>query len=90
MSIRNAFAPVALALIVFAGAAALRHAFLSDMIPTVAWDQEPRSLCALGAAFLLCSIQNISLVVGAMVVVATLGERSDQQAVQPLRVPGRN
>jgi hypothetical protein len=90
MSIRTASGPVALALIVFAGALALRHAFLSDMIPVVAWDQEPRSLWALGAAFLLCSIQYISLVVGALVVVATLGQRSDQQAVQPLHVSSRN
>ena len=86
MSNRRVLAQVALALVVFAGALALRRMFLYDMMPAVAWDQEPRALWALGAAFLLCSIQYIALVVGALIVVATLGQRSEQHAVRPLKV----
>jgi hypothetical protein len=86
MSSRRVFTQVALALMVFAGALALRRMFLYDMMPAVTWDQEPRALWALGIAFLLCSIQYISLVVGALIIVATLGQRSEQHAARPLKV----
>ena len=54
-----------LSLVAFAAAFVLRRLFLSDVMP-VSWDQEPQSLWALGAAFLLRSIENIASVVAAI------------------------
>jgi len=63
----------ALALIVFAVAFGLRRIFFWDVVP-VSWDQEPQSLWALGAAFLLRSLENVAAVVAglALVVAAAL------------------
>jgi len=74
MSLRVACRLFILSLVVFAAAFALRRMFLWDVMP-VSWDQEPQSLWALGAAFLLRSIENIASVVAAIVLafVCTLG-----------------
>jgi hypothetical protein len=55
----------ALAVIVFAVAFGLRRTFFWDVMP-VSWDQEPQSLWALGAAFLLRSLENIAGVVAGL------------------------
>jgi len=62
-----------LAVIVFAVAFGLRRTFFWDVMP-VSWDQEPQSLWALGAAFLLHSLENIAGVVAglALIVAAAL------------------
>ena len=65
MSAQVIFKVLVCSLVVFAVAFALRRAFLWDVMP-VSWDQEPQSLCALGAAFLLRSIENIAIVVAAI------------------------
>ena len=57
-----------LALIVFAVAFGLRRTFLWDVAP-VSWDQDPQSLCALGAAFLLRSLENIAAVVAGLALI---------------------
>jgi hypothetical protein len=62
MSIGTALKLFVLALIVFAVAFGLRRTFLWDVV-SVSWDQEPQSLWALGAAFLLRSLENIAAVV---------------------------
>jgi len=74
MSLRSACKLFVLSLLVFAAAFALRRAFLWDVMP-VSWDQEPQSLWALGAAFLLRSIENVAAVIAAIVLafVCTLG-----------------
>jgi hypothetical protein len=54
-----------LAVIVFAVSFGLRRAFFWDVVP-VSWDQEPQSLWALGAAFLLRSLENIAGVVAGL------------------------
>jgi hypothetical protein len=59
MSIGNALKLFALALIVLGVAFGLRRAFLWDVTP-VSWDQEPQSLWALGAAFLLRTLENVA------------------------------
>jgi hypothetical protein len=74
MSIRAALQLFVLSLIVFAAAFALRRTFFADVMP-VSWDQEPQSLWALGAAFLLRSIENISAVVGAIAFVVAIALR---------------
>jgi hypothetical protein len=62
-----------LAVIVFAVSFGLRRTFFWDVVP-VSWDQEPQSLWALGAAFLLRSLENIAGVVAglALIVAAAL------------------
>ena len=62
-----------LAVIVFAVAFGLQRTFFWDVMP-VSWDQEPQSLWALGAAFLLRSLENIAGVVAglALIVAAAL------------------
>ncbi len=74
MSLRAALQLFVLSLIVFAAAFALRRTFFADVMP-VSWDQEPQSLWALGAAFLLRSVENIASVVAAIMLafVCTLG-----------------
>jgi hypothetical protein len=57
-----------LALIVFAVAFGLRRTFLWDVMP-VSSDQAPQSLWALGAAFLLRSLENIAAVVAGLAVI---------------------
>ncbi|MDR3420060.1 MAG: hypothetical protein P4L80_02265 [Xanthobacteraceae bacterium] len=73
MSVRVVLRLFFLSAVVLAVALALRRAFLWDVMP-VAWDQEPTSLWALGAAFLLRSIENLTAAVGviALVVAAAL------------------
>ena len=73
MSISTALRLFVLALIVFAIAFGLRHTFFWDVTP-VSWDQEPQSLWALAAAFLLRSLENIAAVVAglALIVAFTL------------------
>jgi len=65
MSIGNALKLFALALIVFGVAFGLRRAFLWDVTP-VSWDQEPQSLWALGAAFLLRTLENVAAAVAGL------------------------
>ncbi len=65
MPVRNALKLMLLSLVVFAAALALHRMFLWNVTP-VSWDQEPQSLWALGAAFLVRSIENIAAVVGAV------------------------
>jgi hypothetical protein len=61
-----------LAVIVFAVAFGLRRTFFWDVMP-VSWDQEPQSLWALGAAFLLHSLENIAgVVAGVALIVAAM------------------
>jgi hypothetical protein len=57
------------ALIVFAVAFGLRRSFFWDVTP-VSWDQEPQSLWALGAAFLLRSLENIAAAVAGLTLIA--------------------
>ncbi len=73
MSPRIALKLYILSVLVFAAAFAVRHAFFWDVTP-VSWDQEPQSLWALGAAFLLRSLENIAAVVAglALIVAFTL------------------
>lgn len=74
MSVRTALKLFALALIVFAVAFGLRRTFLWDVTP-VSWDQEPQSLWALGAAFLLRSLENIAAVVAGLTLIAAAALR---------------
>jgi hypothetical protein len=69
MSIGAALKLFVLALIVFAVAFGLRRSFFWDVTP-VSWDQEPQSLWALGAAFLLRSLENIAAVVAGLTLIA--------------------
>jgi hypothetical protein len=74
MSVRTALRLFGFAVIVFAVAFGLRRAFFWDVMP-VSWDQEPQSLWALGAAFLLRSLENIAAVVAALTLVAAAALR---------------
>jgi len=74
MSIRAALKLFVLSLVVLAAAFAVRRMFFWDVMP-VSWDQEPQSLWALGAAFLLRSIENISAVVVAIALVVAAALR---------------
>jgi hypothetical protein len=47
----------------------LRRSFFWDVTP-VSWDQEPQSLWALGAAFLLRSLENIAAAVAGLTLIA--------------------
>ena len=69
MSIGAALKLFVFALIVFAVAFGLRRSFFWDVTP-VSWDQEPQSLWALGAAFLLRSLENIAAVVAGLTLIA--------------------
>ena len=68
MSIGTALKLFVLAVIVFAVAFGLRRAFFWDVTP-VSWDQEPQSLWALGAAFLLRTLENIAAVVAGLTLI---------------------
>ena len=74
MSIGAALKLFVLALIVFALAFGLRRTFFWDVTP-VSWDQEPQSLWALGAAFLLRSLENIAAVVAGLTLIVTAALR---------------
>ncbi len=65
MSVRVVLRLMVLSLLVFAAAFALRRIFLWDVMP-VSWDQEPTALWQLGLAFLLRSIENLAVAVGAI------------------------
>jgi hypothetical protein len=69
MSIGTALKLFVFALIVFAVAFGLRRSFFWDVTP-VSWDQEPQSLWALGAAFLLRSLENIAAAVAGLTLIA--------------------
>jgi hypothetical protein len=69
MSIGAALKLFVFALIVFAVAFGLRRSFFWDVTP-VSWDQEPQSLWALGAAFLLRSLENIAAAVAGLTLIA--------------------
>jgi hypothetical protein len=71
MSIRAMLKLFVLALIVFAVSFGLRRAFFWNVTP-VSWDQDPQSLWALGAAFLLHSVENIAAVVGILALAVAL------------------
>jgi len=66
MSVRIALKLFVISLIAFAAAFALRQTFFGDVTP-VSWEQEPQSLWALGAAFMLRTIENVAAVVAAIV-----------------------
>jgi hypothetical protein len=68
MSIGTALKLFVLAVIAFAVAFGLRRAFFWDVTP-VSWDQEPQSLWALGAAFLLRTLENIAAVVAGLTLI---------------------
>jgi len=68
MTTRTALKLFVLALLVFAVAFALQRAFFWN-VAAVSWDQEPQSLWALGAAFLLRSIENLSAIVAVLALV---------------------
>jgi hypothetical protein len=74
MSVGTALKLFGLALIVFAVAFGLRRTYFWDVTP-VSWDQEPQSLWALGAAFLLRSLENIAAVVAGLTLVAAAALR---------------
>jgi hypothetical protein len=74
MSVGTALKFLGLALIVFAVAFGLRRTFFWDVTP-VSWDQEPQSLWALGAAFLLRSLENIAAVVAGLTLIAAAALR---------------
>lgn len=74
MSVRTALRLFGLAVIVFAVAFGLRRTFFWDVMP-VSWDQEPQSLWALGAAFLLRSLENIAAVVATLTLIAAAALR---------------
>ena len=69
MSIGAALKLFVFALIVFAVAFGLRRSFFWDVTP-VSSDQEPQSLWALGAAFLLRSLENIAAAVAGLTLIA--------------------
>ena len=71
MSIRAALKLFIVALMVFAVTFGIRRALFWDVTP-VSWDQEPQSLWALGAAFLLHSVENMAVVVAALALVVAL------------------
>ena len=66
MSIGTALKLFVLAVIVFAVAFGLRRAFFWDVTP-VSWDSQ--SLWALGAAFLLRTLENIAAVVAGLTLI---------------------
>jgi len=68
ISIATVLKLFAFALIIFAVAFGLRRTFLWDVTP-VSWDQDPQSLWALGAAFLLRSLENIAVVVAGLALI---------------------
>jgi len=68
MSIASALKLFVLALIVLAVAFGLRRTFFFDVMP-VSWDQDPQSLWALGAAFLLRTLENLALVVAVLALI---------------------
>jgi hypothetical protein len=74
MSISAALKLFVLALIVFVLALGLRRILLWD-VTTVSWDQEPQSLFALGAAFLLRSLENIAAVLAGLTLIAAAALR---------------
>jgi hypothetical protein len=74
MSVGTALKLFGLALIVFAVAFGLRRSFFWNVTP-VSWDQEPQSLFALGAAFLLRSLENIAAVVAGLTLIAAAALR---------------
>jgi hypothetical protein len=68
MSIRTVLKLFVLALIVFVVAFAVRRTLFWDVTP-VSWDQEPQSLWALGAAFLLRSVENLAAIVAVLALI---------------------
>ena len=68
---RAAINLLALDVAVFAVAFAVRRLFLSDVMP-VSWEQEPQPTLALQAAFLLRAIENVTIIVAAIMLAAAL------------------
>ena len=62
------------ALIAFAVAFGLRRAFFWD-VARVSWEQEPQSLWALGIAYLLCTVENITAVVAGLALTVAVALR---------------
>jgi hypothetical protein len=71
MSIASALKLFVLALIVLAVAFGLRRTFFFDVMP-VSWDQDPQSLWALGAAFLLRTLENLAVVVAVLALIVAV------------------
>jgi hypothetical protein len=71
MSMRSALKLFALSLMVFAVTFGVRRVLFWDVMP-VSWGQDPQSLLALGAAFLLLSVENIAVVIAALALVVAL------------------
>ena len=63
--VRLALKVLVLSLFVLAAAFALRRAFLWEVMP-VSWHQPPQPSLALQAAFLLRTIENLAVIVGAI------------------------
>jgi hypothetical protein len=57
---------LALAVLAFAAALALRWAFLWDIAP-VPWEEHPQAVWALEAAFLLRTVENVAAIVAVIV-----------------------
>jgi hypothetical protein len=74
MSIASALKLFVLALIVLAVAFGLRRTFFFDVMP-VSWDQDPQSLWALGAAFLLRTLENLAVVVAVLALIVAGASR---------------
>jgi hypothetical protein len=68
MTIRAVVKLLILALTVFAIAFGVRRALFWDVTP-ISWDQDPQSLWALGAAFLLHSVENIAAFVAVLALI---------------------
>jgi hypothetical protein len=77
MSIRTVLKLFVLALAVYVVAFGARRLFFWDVTP-VSWDQEPQSLWALGAAFLLLSVENLAAVVAVLALVVAFALRLRQ------------
>ena len=56
---------LALSLLILTAAFVVRRLYLWDVMP-VSWDQEPQSLLALGAAFLLCTVEYVATFIAVM------------------------
>ncbi len=78
-----------LALAVFTVSFGVRRALFWDVMP-VSWDQDPQSLWALGAAFLLHSVENVAAFVAALALVLALALRLRGQRMLQVPTPRRS
>lgn len=89
MSMRVAFKVLVLSIVVFAVAFAIRRTFLWEVMP-VSWQQQAQSLWALGTAFLLRSIENLSAAVALITLAVAFALWIDRwRRGAPSNSPGR-